>query len=600
MAYHLDKQDENAIVFNGHEQGIANSPYEGISDMRNLNIISIPGEASVGFSTVSNVFSNVSGTVISADAGADTVTLNSNSVQTGQAIVFAGGSLPSGVSAGTIYWAGYIGGNTYQLYTDFFLVGSVVNIGGTGTGTYSTVIMGQPKYFNHFVTPYIDTYFIVDANGRVWGLDPNALVKNWRYTGNSIAGGTTHGNGLVSYIPSDVGSTANGYLFVFRDYQIDYATINSNTGIAWTYGWDPSDGTATHTNYLKCYSTGSNNSLIHESIVGPDNKVYYCDANWIGRWYQANPNVGFLPATPSTYVFDQTAVLPFNDAAQCLAPSGNNVLIGGRQNVVYPWDTFDQLPNFPIFVAENNIVKMVTVNTNTYILAGNRGRIYVTNGSQAQLYKKLPDHLSGTVEPYYVWGGLSSNKNQLYFSAQVFTNANVATSTMGGLWAIDLKTEAMRLVNELSYGTYAGYATAIIPNFSSAPAGSGLYIGWDSGSSTYGVDTTSSTPYTSSQAYIDYDLIPMATLLRAKTFKTVEYKLSVPMVTNESVSIYYRLNFNDAYTLIFTSSGVTSNGSISDNSPVNFENAQWIQLRAVTNSTASSPSFTRLTEIRIK
>src|SRR6185436_20752214 len=133
-----------------------------------------------------------------------------------------------------------------------------------------------------------------------------------------------------------------------------------------------------------------------------------------------------------------------------------------------------------------------------------RGRIYITNGTNAQFYRKLPDHLSGVVEPYYVWGGACSNKNQLYFSAQVTDNSGSATSTMGGLWAIDLDNKAIRLSNQLSYGTYAGYSTAMIPNFSSTAAGTGLFMGWDSGASTYGIDTTLTTPYTGSQAYIDY------------------------------------------------------------------------------------------------
>jgi len=69
------------------------------------------------------------------------------------------------------------------------------------------------------------------------------------------------------------------------------------------------------------------------------------------------------------------------------------------------------------------------------------------------------------------------------------------------------------------------------------------------------------------------------------------------MATNESVSIYYRTKLSDVFTLIFTSTG---NGVFSDISSTNFNNAQWVQLRAVLNSTASSPSYVRMTEIRIK
>ena len=85
---------------------------------------------------------------------------------------------------------------------------------------------------------------------------------------------------------------------------------------------------------------------------------------------------------------------------------------------------------------------MITVNTNTYLFAGNRGRIYVTNGSQAELFKKIPDHLSGTVEPYYIWGAIGYSQNQLYFGFQAQQN-NGSILQSGGLWALDITTGAL-------------------------------------------------------------------------------------------------------------------------------------------------------------
>ncbi len=617
MSY-ITEKGTGDIVISGFEQGIADDPYQGIADIRNMNLISIPKEASVNFSTSAispSVTLGLSGTVVSADSGAETVVLaGAGGAPTAtQAIVFAGGSLPGGIVAGTVYWWFSAGGNfTGQLYTDYATT-SVLNITSTGTGTWSTIVMGQPKYFNHFVTPYVDTYFMVDSTGYVWSNFITSVNSNpanaWRYTGNSITGtnGSAHGNGLVSYVPSDARTTAIGYLFVFRDFQIDYATITSNSSLIWTYGWKPSDGTSGNNNYLKTASTGNFVNLTHEALVAPDNKVYYCDTNWIGRFYQASPSVGFLPATPATYVFDQTAVLPFTDTAQCLAPLGNNLLIGGRGNVIYPWDTFSQLPQYPILVAENNIQKMVTVNTNTYALVGNRGRIYFTNGSQAQLYKKIPDHISGTVEPYYTWGGLTSNKNQLYFSASVTTNAGVANNNYGGLWAIDVDTKAIRLTNKLSYATYAGYATAIISNFGTNPAGTGLFIGWDNGASGYGIDTTVSTPYSGGETTVDSDLVPIGTVLKPTTNGRVEFKLAVPIVNGESVKLQYRQAFSDSFTDIasspvFNFAGIASgtwNGYAGAYQNVPFQSSQWIQIRAVLTGTANSPSYVRLTELRL-
>lgn len=584
------QQKDGTIVISGFEQGIADSPYDGISDMRNVNLISIPGEASVNFATQLNTPALVSsGTVVSADAGADTITISGASgFVNGNAVVFAGGSLPTGITAGTVYWL-FGSGSVYGVYSDFN-GNTLVNITADGTGTFT--VYGTNAQFKYMITDIQNATWAIDSNGLVW---TNSGGLGWRFTGNT--GGTgKHGNGLVYYVASDNTS----FVFAFSDGQIDYQKLGTNGLIsgAWVYGWKPSTAATGQSSYLKNTASGG----IHESIVAPDNKVYYCDANFIGRWYQKSPTVAFVPTTASTYVFDETQVLPFTDTAQCLAPLGNTLLIGGKQNIIYPWDTFSSLPSYPILVAEKNIVKMVTINTNTYALVGSRGRIYVTNGSQAVLFKKIPDHLSGTVEPYFTWGALTSNKNQLYFSASATTNGGGAITAYGGLWAIDIDTKALRLVNKLSYGTYAGYATCAISNLVTNPAGTGLYIAWDSGTSTYGIDITIGTPYTGSQAYVDSDLIPIGTFLIPKQFEQVEYKLTAPMVSGESVSMYYRLNFTDSYTLVFTKStaGTFSGNSTESTTSLNFGQAQWIQIRTVINSTASSPSYTRLKEMRIK
>jgi hypothetical protein len=607
MAYRIEKGSGD-IVITGFENGIADSPYEGISDMRNINIISIPKEGSVNFSTEAIVPAKVSRTVLSADSATDVVTINSIvGIENYVAVTFTGGSLPGGIVAGDVYWVGDVSGSTFKLYTDYNQT-SVLDITSTGTGTVTVyTIVSSPKYFAYdpFGVPAsgIPAHnFLIDYQGKVWSdyyITPSGY---WTYTGNKI-NNYSGGNGLVYYKSSN----NEGYVFAFSASSIDYFTIS--TGV-WSYQWDVSAGSvgvwsATPTSILK---SGVLSSPSHEALVAPDNKVYFCDANWIGRWYQSDSTTPFVPTTKSTYTFDQTAILPFTDTANCISVLGNTLLVGGSKNVVYPWDTFSDLPSYPIFVAENNIVKLVTVNTNTFIFAGNRGRIYVTNGSQAQLYKKVPDHISGTVEPYFAWGGATSNKNQLYFSMLVTTNAGATVSQYGGVWAIDLDTKAIRLSNKLSYGTYAGYATAITPNLSSNPGGAGLFIGWYDGvgvvgGTGFGLDTTISDPYFSGEAIIDSDLIPIGTFLQPTNHGRVEFKLAVPLVSGESVQLKYRQSFSDSFTavgpaIIFNTNGTGKTFSYSYQN-VPFENSQWIQIEAVLTSTSVTPSFCRLTELRL-
>ncbi len=596
MAYHFDSYD-SSLVIDGFEKGIADSPYAGISNMRNVNINSIPGEASVNFSTISQTLPTTSaGNVLSASTGADTVTVNVTSggnIQFGNTIVFSGADI-IGITNGTKYWVGSVSvagsQNTVSVWASPALSGSPVDItgAGTGVGTYAlTGLMLKPTgKASYNLGGGTVAYFIIDSSGQVFRLNVSGSV--WVWTGNTIDPDTdssNHGLGMVAY---------NGYLFWFRNHKMDYMKIADFTFV---YGWK-----------TLVTAVGVTNS--HYAVQSyNDSKVYYCDASGIGNFYQNQASATFDPTDATTYTWNQVILnLPSNDIAQCLAELGSNLLVGGQLNAIYPWDmvvrtagsagnlSVQSFYSTPILVSENFIYRMQTVNTNTYILAGTRGRVYYTNGSQAQLFKKVPDHISGTVDPYFTWGDIGVSAT---------TNGGTPISQYGGVWAIDLDSQALRLANELSYGTYAGIASVILPQLitgpTSTPAGAGLYVGWDSGASTFGVDATQSVPYIGSQSTIDSDLIPIGTLNKPRDLTQVEYRLSRPMVSGESIVIKSRTIFNTSDT------GYSSTGNLSDSTtgnfsgtkPTNFKQAQWIQYQVVINSTASSPSYVRLREIRI-
>lgn len=588
MAY--TQQPDGTIVINGFENGVSEDPYNGISDMRNVNIISIPKEASVNFKTQLVTSTVSSGTITTTSAGNDTITTAAN-LDTRECIRFSALSdTTKGIALNTDYWVVFTGGTEWNLYTTPALT-SLVNITADSiTGTFSVYKVNRPK---NFVKDNNDTYWTIDSLGQVWTNALTTTTNNyWVYTGNSGGSGGWDNPNIAFYSASD----GTGYIFAFRNNYIDY-TKAANTQIAWTYGW-------------KTLKTAAGVGNSHDNILAPDNVVYFCDSRYIGRFYQTDlvTPTPFDPSNSATYTFDETPLLPSNDIAQSIAFLGTSVMIGGQRNVIYPWDTTSPTFSYPLFIAESFISKMVTINTNTFIFAGNRGRIYVTNGSQAQLYKKLPDHISGTVEPYFQWGGAATIKNQLYFSASCTTNGGTPITAYGGVWAIDVDTKALRLTNKLSYGTYAGYASAIIPIIPTLnitnPGGAGLYIGWDSGASTYGIDQTISSLYTSGEAYVDSDLIPIGTVLKPTTNSYVEFKLAMPLVSGESVKIQYRQKFSDSFADITTSAGTTTFNTVGIYSGVyqgiNFQNSQWVQFRAILTSTNSSPSYVRLTELRVK
>lgn len=339
-------------------------------------------------------------------------------------------------------------------------------------------------------------------------------------------------------------------------------------------------------------------TVSHFALVGQDNAVYFCNTNYVGSIIVL-PGQEFDPSDVDTYTYNNFALaIPVEDSSTCLAELGVNLLIGGTKNQIYPWDRVSTSYSYPILLAENNVQQMVTVNTNTYIFAGQRGKIYITNGSQAQFFKKVPDHLSGTTTPYYTWGGATFNRNQLFFGVQATTNAGVAINQYGGLWAIDLVTNGIRLINQLSYGTYSGIASAIFPLLGSPTSdGYGLLIGWYT--TIGGIDKGSANPYTGGQSYFDCDMIPIGTYLKPFTGSQIEWKTSTPLVSGENIQLYWRSNITGSYTLIPTDTSSLI-GVLSDVVKVNFEKVQWIQLRAVLTSTDTTPSYCRLTEIRIR
>ena len=602
-------QTTGDIVITGFEKGIGTSPYEGLYDMRCINPSSIPGEAPINFSTSSiTPPAIVNATLVSASTIFNTITFTgATGLENGMAIVFSGGGLPGGITAGVPYWVSNVSGGTCQLDNSFAQV-APITITTNGSGTFSAYNMGTPKYFAKAKkSDGTVSYYMVDSNGYVWTNHLTTTSGFWEFTGNTTLAGAT-GNGLVYYEVSDNAvptATIKGYLFVFRLGVVDYleTTVASNA-LSWTYGWKASDGTTGNT-----AAWLDNSSTNHFAFTAPDNRVYFCNGSNIGKFFQTNPTTIFNPTSTASFTYTNYNLLPINDKAQCLAPLGTNILIGAQSNIVYSWNTTSNLVSNYIPLPESLVAQMVTVNTNTYIFAGNRGNIYITNGSQANVYIKVPDHLSGVIEPYFAWGGATYQKNRLYFGVQATTNASGTgwVDGYGGLWCVDLSTQSIYIANRLSYGFYnnGSYASALlsIPAVqNNNPLGAGLFIGWFNGTGG-GIDKTIATSYTGGQAYVVSDMIPIGTARKPDTPAQLEFKLASPLLSGESVELQIASSLANGTNPTFTSVKTTyGDGTLfSDNTDsINTQNLQWLLIKAILSSgTAATPSFCRLREIRV-
>lgn len=526
------------------------------------------------------------------NAGTDviTATVSTGNICSYQAVVFTG-STPTGITAGTTYWLSFVSNTTFKVYSDCYLV-NLVDITSTTTGaTFASVDIGRPKYIEK------NYGYILDVNGRCWspvGISPGSATASvgtiafYTFMGNTTLTGAS-GNGLCVF----KSTSGQAYLFIFRDDKIDYTAVTDPLGgspgsIAWTYGWQS-----------LWSSSGSGNP--HQALVSIDNVLYYTDGPYIGS-IEEKVNQNFNPSSSSTYTWTQKALaLPIIDTAQCIEMLGTYLMIGGRFNLIYPWDRLSAFFKTPIVCADKSIQSMVTVNNNLYFICGYRGRIFVSNGANAELYVKVPDNISGTSDPTMTLYGISYYKNQLYFGAQYGTTGSPVGTQYSGLWSIDIDTKALRVSLVPSTTTATPIA---ISGYSLSPTGvqtdAGVIYGWwDYTNTTYGIDVSLTSPTASYYSLIDTDIIPVGQFLTKRTFEQVEWKTSKPLVAQESIKISYRTNLNDSFTLIkeWTYDNSVDVGNFNE---VNFENVEWLQLRYEAKSKVSSPSFVRLREIRIR
>lgn len=605
MAYRIEGKD---IVLSGFEQGIADSPYTGIADMRNVDIISVPGEASTGLAQVAATLPPVMNAVAyTAQNAGDTLTLASvTGLYAGVAISLASNTA-GGLSNSIVYYVGNIVGNTFQLFLAPSRDGTPVVISSDGTGTLTTYQYGNQRgnsgtayapvsYFSRSATSAIGSplpagTLLVDFSNYAWFLllntDDGAPANSLIFLGN--IGGVGASGTAASAI-----AVWNNYIILVGSTAIDVAPISSlwftdGPAIAWDYSWQ---------------SFGIGNANISGRggllVSQEDGNLYFTTNDGVGSLI-LNPGSTFDSTDTDTYNITEAAVpLPPYDRATCLAELGQNILIGARGSFVYVWDKislgFTNLLNIP----DTYTFAIVAASQNAYVFAGTRGRIYITNGSGIDLYQKFSDYLTGITNPYIRFRSASFGRNQLYFTVSGTTNAGTALTTLAGIWAIDLESDALRLIEKTTLAGY-GATTAMVVEVPTTTTGlttpgSGLIMGWVSGS-TYGIDVGSADPYTAYESYIEMDMIPVGTFLDPFSPSQIEWKTSVPLVSGEGVRLSYRKNLGDAFTTIGES---TTAGAISDLYQANFEKAQWTQLKAEIKSTATTPSRTRLTEVRIR
>lgn len=542
-------EQDNSLRWSGFEKGIAESPHLGNADMRNVNISSYPGSVAVNFDTTAlSKPPTVSALAFTVDTTTNVFTVSATTNwYNGMAIELNSVVTSTGISTGRVYWVGDLTATTFKLYVNPSLgAGAVVDVtGSNGSGTLSSYVLGAPLDWTKFDSPSgaaIRSYlFILDSNGRVWWIkNTGGTLTNFLvYLGNDTLTGTT-GRGIAIW---------QGQIVVFRTEAVDAlgvarleATTDLDGGSGWDYSWDT-------------VSSVSENP--RPTLVGQDDILYFGNDTRVGSFSE---DTTFDPTDTNSFTKNSAALdLPTGEDVLSLGELGTDLLVGGRREFVYPWDRISASYRFPITLPEKKTVKIVSANLVAFLFSGSEGRIYVTSGSAVQEFIKLPDYVTGQYAPYFTWKNALIHRNQLYFSVTATKNDTTALETVGGVWAVDMKTKALRLAHQLSYGDYGGSANVILPHtLADAPAGSGLYVGWADGS-TYGVDITSTAVYSAWEAYIDSPYVKVGDTLQGRTFGRAQFVLDRKLDADQGVRLSYRYGLDEDWTLVATCAGSDAN-----------------------------------------
>ena len=480
----------------------------------------------------------------------------------------------------------FIGGTILTKLTS--MLGVKTFDASTGWDAFTVALNSSPKTINPHFTYSSKAGILYWTDGAFIGsLFATAGVPNlWSYgtcTVDTVANKFT--------VQNQIGGTAlrNGMPLTFK-------SSNGDANI-------PAPLNATTIYYVISASTSSASTTFQLSL-GINGAAIVITTTGSGTIYFNT----FDPRTSNTYILSTAActIPQQQDIAQCITEIGSTILIGCASNALYFWDGVAITPNAFLFLPESNAVNIITVNNTAYIFCGSRGNIYITNGNTSSLIITVPNYISsGVVDPYFTWGGAMYSSGRVWFSIQ---DQNAAqTGNCGGVWSF-VPTQnffvgqdtglALRLDHQNSYGTYNGMANVFISSQNQLAKGVQYYSAWTSSVSSpvYGIDFSGTTPYTGGQTTIETDLIPIGNFLDKQTFSQLVYRLAAPLVSGESIQILARSSITGTFVSLGTDSTV---GLIGNSMNINFDLGQWIQLQIKLTSTATNPSFVRLTDIRL-
>lgn len=654
MSYSFDKKT-GEITLGGGEKGIAPSPHvnnSGVADLKGVNISSINGEISVAYARSRVDQAKVTGGSMT-NSGSSTTFGYVGTLTSGTWILVNSHTGSPGVSDNNYYFVKpVVQGTSFNLYSDFGVT-QITSGGGASTINFTTLAMGAPmdycieNYGGFSGNTY--RYFIIDTNYVIWvsgsvsipGVGaPLSTTMTW----SAI---TPHGTVQSDYGSSSTPSTGsiqimygtdptlkqkilNDYLIIFTDSQIFYAKNSDNSGWPSKTGSSPSAWYGTANGY---YSGG----YMHKSILGTtDQIIYFTNGPTIGVIGQV-AGTTFNPAGSISvdYIFVVSQyIMAATDSSTRIAfapvGAGLSVVVGGTQNNIYFFpiyysSTANQSATTLLWTQESNVQYLLQANNFVIIFSGNKGNIYLTNGSSVVKIEVIPDYIPGSInfvqDPYYIWGGAMYLRGRIFFSIKDQTSTH--TGNCGGVWSfvpsfsyyanqdVGLSLRMEDASSQYATHGFNGYAPVMFSGQEAAAQqvnGPQYIAAWaqtTSSTTTNSIDFSGTNPLINGSSIIEYDAVPVGTFLEPRTFSQIEVKLAANLVSGESIVVNYRTDLSQAWASAGTISSetlATGNGSALSRiiQGLNFQSAQIIQVQLILTSTVTNPSWVRVKDTYIR
>ncbi len=490
------------------------------------------------------------------------------------------GTLPTGLSLLTTYYITAVSDNYITVSTT--VGGSNTTFSSDGTGT-------------HTITDYANPV-------------PLGNVTDMEFTiSGAIVGATSLT--IVSYTAPDGGTVLADWQEATGIYDI-ILTSGETVPAAFTYG----SATVNLLSPLLYFPLGAVDVHLLDPTVTDyapyvskvDGSLLYANGQSLGRIaITSSPNISFNPGLAITYTVNSGVTsIPeqFTDTIVTMVDLKSQLVIAGQRSI-YTWDYLSASTSSPSPVDEQ-IYKIINILSNVYILAGQKGNIYISNGYSAQVFCKIPDYIAGAIDPVWSWGDIMVHRSRLFFQATVKDTGG--NNILAGVFSLnvsptanDTTTGALVMEAQNSYGlTPASGALStgvLIDNEPSSNGQDSYYSGWSNGAHTGGIDYNDTTLWQNFEPTIETDIIPIASILEQATFGNIEFKLDRPMATGDQIRIYWRPSLSNSYTLIAT----TTTPVISAYDVSNVYESQWAQFMVQTKAASSGSSRIPLREVRI-